>query len=102
MRGWRGYAIMVVGKSGERKVIVGPSTYLLEFDEDMQVFSLSKGNPKSDENLVRDVYLRVANNKVSDTIDVESKDFVSIQIKLSYRLNFVNDSSKWFTIRHIV
>jgi major vault protein len=43
---WAGYAIMVVGKSGERKVIVGPSTYLLEFDEDMQVFSLSKGNPK--------------------------------------------------------
>ena len=99
---WAGYAIMVVGKSGERKVIVGPSTYLLEFDEDMQVFSLSKGNPKSDENLVRDVYLRVANNKVSDTIDVESKDFVSIQIKLSYRLNFVNDSSKWFNVENYV
>ncbi len=99
---WAGYAIMVVGKSGERKVIVGPSTYLLEFDEDMQVFSLSKGNPKSDENLVRDVYLRVANNKVSDTIEVESKDFVSIQIKLSYRLNFVNDSSKWFNVENYV
>ena len=99
---WAGYAIMVVGKSGERKVIAGPSTYLLEFDEDLQVFSLSKGNPKSDENLVRDVYLRVANNKVSDTIDVESKDFVGIQIKLSYRLNFVNDSSKWFNVENYV
>ena len=93
---------MVVGKSGERKVIVGPSTYLLEFDEDMQVFSLSKGNPKTDENLIRDVYLRVANNKVSDTIEVESKDFVSIQIKLSYRLNFINDSSKWFNVENYV
>ena len=99
---WAGYAIMVVGKSGERKVIVGPSTYLLEFDEDMQVFSLSKGNPKTDENLIRDVYLRVANNKVSDTIEVESKDFVSIQIKLSYRLNFINDSSKWFNVENYV
>lgn len=99
---WAGYAIMVVGKSGERKVITGPQTYLLEYDEDLQVFSLSGGNPKTDVKLIRDVYLRVSNNKVSDTIDVETKDIVPLQIKLSYRLNFVDDSSRWFNVENYV
>jgi major vault protein len=99
---WTGYAIMVVGKFKERKVIVGPATYLLEFDEYLEVFSLSTGNPKSDSRLIKDVYLRILNNQVSDTIDVETKDFVNIQLKLSYRLNFVGDSSNWFNVENYV
>lgn len=93
---------MVVGKFKERKVIVGPATYLLEFDEYLEVFSLSTGNPKSDSRLIKDVYLRILNNQVSDTIDVETKDFVNIQLKLSYRLNFVGDSSNWFNVENYV
>lgn len=99
---WTGYAIMVVGKFKERKVIVGPATYLLEFDEYLEVFSLSTGNPKRDNNLIRDVYLRVLNNQVSDTIEVETKDFVNVHIKLSYRLNFTGDSSIWFNVENYV
>lgn len=99
---WTGYAIMVVSKSGERKVIVGPKTHLLEYDEDIQVFSLSCGNPKSDERLIQDVYLRVLNNKVSDTLSLETKDFVPIQISLSYRLNFIDDANTWFNVENYV
>ncbi|MDX1957075.1 MAG: hypothetical protein SFU98_00785 [Leptospiraceae bacterium] len=99
---WTGYAIMVVGKFKDRKVIVGPATYILEFDEYLEVFSLSTGNPKSDNNLLKDVYLRVLNNKVSDTFEVETKDLVKIQFKLSYRLNFTDDSNKWFNVENYV
>ncbi|MCB1191248.1 MAG: hypothetical protein H7A23_19210 [Leptospiraceae bacterium] len=99
---WTGYAIMVVGKTGERKVISGPRTYLLEYDEELQVFSLSCGNPKTDTKLFHDVYLRVLNNKVSDTLDVETKDFVTLELKVSYRLNFQDDSSKWFNVENYV
>ncbi|MCX7997643.1 MAG: hypothetical protein N3A69_01660 [Leptospiraceae bacterium] len=99
---WTGYAIMVVGKFKDRKVIVGPASYILEFDEYLEVFSLSTGNPKTDTKLIRDVYLRVLNNQVSDTIEVETKDFVNIQIKLSYRLNFIGDSSVWFNVENYV
>ncbi|MCB1180341.1 MAG: hypothetical protein KDK36_22365 [Leptospiraceae bacterium] len=99
---WTGYAIMVVGKFKDRKVIVGPATYLLEFDEYLEVISLSTGNPKNDNKLIKDVYLRILNNQVSDTIDVETNDFVNIQLKLSYRLNFINDSSAWFNVENYV
>jgi major vault protein len=99
---WTGYAIMIVSKAGDRKVIAGPKTYLLGYDEDLQVFSLSCGNPKTDVKIIKDVYLRVLNNKVSDTVDAETKDLVPIQIKLSYRLNFVDDSSKWFNVDNYV
>jgi major vault protein len=99
---WTGYAIMVVGKFKERKVVVGPASYILEFDEYLEVFSLSTSNPKSDTKLIKDVYLRVLNNQVSDTIEVESKDFVNVQIKLSYRLNFTGDSSTWFNVENYV
>ncbi|MEM7179798.1 MAG: SPFH domain-containing protein [Spirochaetota bacterium] len=99
---WTGYAIMIVSKSGERKVIVGPKTYLLEYDEEIQVFSLSCGNPKTDQKLIQDVYLRVLNNKVSDTLSLETKDFVPIQIKLSYRLNFIDDPNSWFNVENYV
>jgi len=83
-------------------VIAGPTTYLLGYDEDLQVFSLSCGNPKTDVKIIKDVYLRVLNNKVSDTVDAETKDLVPIQIKLSYRLNFIDDSSKWFNVDNYV
>jgi major vault protein len=99
---WTGYAVMVVGKFKDRKVIVGPASYILEFDEYLEVFSLSTGNPKTDTKLIKDVYLRVLNNQISDTVEVETKDFVNAQIKLSYRLNFVDDSSKWFNVENYV
>ncbi len=99
---WTGYAVMVVGKFKDRKVIVGPASYILEFDEYLEVFLLSTGNPKTDSKLIRDVYLRVLNNQVSDTIEVETQDFVNVQIKLSYRLNFIGDSSVWFNVENYV
>jgi major vault protein len=97
-----GYAVQVVSKTGERKVVVGPATYLLEYDEVLQAMDLSTGTPKTDESLERTVYLRVLYNKVSDVVEAETSDLVSIRVRLSYRVNFEGDPSYWFSVENYV
>jgi len=100
---WTGYAVQVVDKSGGRRVVVGPATILLEYDETLEVLELSTGKPKTTDNLKRDVYLRVDNNLVSDVVRVESKDLVGVEIKLSYRVNFLREhQDKWFSVENYV
>jgi major vault protein len=99
---WTGYAVQVVSKTGERKVVVGPSTYLLEYDEVLQPMDLSTGTPKSDERLDRTVYLRVLYNKVSDVVEAETADLVQVRVRLSYRLNFEGDPQRWFNVENYV
>mgnify|MGYP001552398568 CR=1 FL=1 len=97
-----GYAIKVVSKTGESRVIEGPQTVLLQYDELPEVIELSTGTPKSDYQLRKDVYLRVKANKVSDLIAAETGDFVSVRIPLSFRVDFEGDKSKWFDVENYV
>ena len=98
-----GYAVQVVDKAGNRRVVVGPATILLEYDESLAVLELSTGKPKNTDVLHRDVYLRVDNNIVSDIVRVETKDLVNVDIKLSYRVNFLRENSeKWFSVENYV
>ena len=99
---WTGYAVLVVSKTGERKVIVGPKTYLLEYDEILETIKLSKGKPKNDDQLLKTVYLRVLHNKVSDIISAETSDLCPVRIMVSYRVNFEGDSEKWFDVENYV
>ncbi|MCE1245068.1 MAG: hypothetical protein LWY06_00320 [Firmicutes bacterium] len=99
---WTGYAVLVVSKRGERKVITGPQTYLLEYDETLEAMELSTGTPKSDENLIKTVYLRVLNNKVSDIVEAETKDMCSVEVRISYRVNFEGEPEKWFNVENYV
>jgi major vault protein len=99
---WTGYAVQVVSKTGERKVVVGPSTYLLEYDEVLQPMDLSTGTPKSDSKLDRTVYLRVLYNKVSDIVEAETADLVQVRVRLSYRVNFEGDPQRWFNVENYV
>lgn len=100
---WTGYAINVISKNSERKIIAGPKTYLMEYDETLEVLELSTGKPKSNYNLLRTVYLRVENNKISDIISIQTKDFVNIDIKVSYCVDFVEEyKEKWFSIENYV
>lgn len=99
---WTGYAILVVSKTGERRVVRGPTTVLLDYDETLEVLSLSTGKPKNTDNLLRTVYLRVENNKVSDIVEVETQDHVKVQLKLSYLVNFEGEQMKWFSVENYV
>jgi major vault protein len=97
-----GYAVMVSSKSGQRRVEVGPKTVLLDYDEGLEVLSLSTGRPKTTDKLVETPYLRVENNQVSDTVQVETSDHVVVEIKLSYLVNFEGDPLRWFSVENYV
>lgn len=99
---WTGYAVLVVSKTGKRKVIEGPQSYLLEYDEELEGIELSTGTPKTAENSIKTVYLRVLYNKVSDEIMAESADYTQVKINLSYRVNFEGSSDKWFNVENYV
>ena len=100
---WTGYAINVVSKTGKREIVVGPVTRLLDYDETLESMSLSTGNPKTTNNLLHTSYLRVENNKISDTINAQTKDFVDVQIKVSYCVDFLEKyKDKWFNVENYV
>ena len=100
---WTGYAVNVVSKSGKREIIVGPATRLLNYDETLEAMELSTGNPKTTDHLLRTGYLRVENNKVSDTITAQTADFVDVKISVSYCVNFLEKyKEKWFSVENYV
>lgn len=101
---WTGYAVMIVSKENQdrRRIVQGPTSVLLEYDESLEVLELSTGKPKTTDNLLHTVYLRVLNNKVSDVFEVDTLDHVALSVYMSYRVNFEGDNSKWFNIENYV
>lgn len=99
---WTGYSMLLVRKNGDRRVVQGPGTFMLEYDEQPQVITLSRGKPKTMDKPLKTVYMLTNANKVSDIIDVETKDFCRLSIKLSYRVNFEGDTEKWFAVDNYV
>lgn len=100
---WTGYAVNVVSKNGTRKVVRGPQTILLNYDQTLEELQLSTGKPKTTDKVEHTVFLRYENNKVSDIISVETKDFVECSVKVSYCVNFdpaYMDS--WFSVDNYV
>lgn len=100
---WTGYAVNVVSKDGSRRVICGPQTILLDYDQTFEELELSTGKPKTTDNLIHTAFLRHENNKISDLINIETKDFVKATIKVSYCVNFDKDYiDKWFNVENYV
>ena len=100
---WTGYAVNVVSKTGKNEVIVGPAARLLKYDETLEAIELSTGTPKTTEQLLRTGYLKIENNKISDIIDAQTKDFVDIKVKVSYCVNFLEEyKDKWFSVENYV
>lgn len=100
---WTGYAVNVISKDGTREVVCGPKTVMLDYDQTLEELQLSTGKPKTTEHLIRTCFLRHENNKVSDMIDVETKDFVRCAVKVSYCVDFDKEyMDKWFNIDNYV
>ena len=100
---WTGYAVNVISKDGTRKIVRGPQTILLDYDQTLEVLELSTGRPKTTDNLIKTVYLRHENNKVSDIINVETKDFVKAAVKVSYCVDFDPAyQNKWFSVENYI
>lgn len=100
---WTGYAVNVISKDGKRKVVCGPQTILLDYDQTFEEFQISTGKPKSTDRVERTVFLRHENNKIADIIDLETKDFVRCSVKVSYCVDFEKSHiDKWFNVENYV
>lgn len=100
---WTGYAVNVVSKNGTRKVVRGPQTILLDYDQTLEELQLSTGKPKTTDKVEHTVFLRYENNKVSDIISVETKDFVECSVKVSYCVDFDPAyMDNWFSVDNYV
>lgn len=99
---WTGYAVQIINKTGQRRVVVGPGAVILGYDETLEVLEMSTGTPKSDDRSIRMVFLRVQNNKVSDLVEAETQDLVSVSIRLSYRVNFEGEPKQWFGVENYI
>ena len=100
---WTGYAVDVVSKSGKREVVCGPKTVILDYDQTLEELQLSSGKPKNTDNLVYTPFLRCENNKVSDIIVLETKDFVKCNVKVSYCVDFLPEhKDHWFSVDNYV
>ena len=103
VRVWAGYAVQVVDKAGARRVVQGPATVLLAWDETLEALSLSTGTPKSADDPLATVYLQVHGNQVSDEIDVVTSDLVEARVKVKYRVSFEGDDpARWFSVSDYV
>lgn len=103
---WPGYAVLVVGADGSRKVVEGPQVVLLEYHEKLGFMTLSTGKPKTTDKLMKTAYLCTLNNQVSDIVPFESADHVKGKVKISLRVNFESksdaDKLKWFGVDNYV
>ncbi len=94
-------AVMVTARD-RREVVIGPTTRVLAFDEELEVLTLSTGRPKSDDTLLPTCFLRIQGNKVSDQVTVKTADHVELDVSLSYRVSFTGDADAWFNVKDYV
>jgi major vault protein len=89
-------AALATSADGQR-VILGPCVDLLGYEETLTPILLSTGTPKSDQEPLRTCFLRVAGNRITDVIRVETLDFVAINVRVSLSVTFLPEQKdRWF------
>jgi len=100
---WTGYAVNVISSNGDRRVVVGPQSVLLNYDETLEVLSLSTGKPKTTDVLLQTAFLRCENNNIGDIISLETSDYIPVDVKVSYLVDFDKDYiDDWFKVENYV
>ncbi|HUH01420.1 MAG TPA: hypothetical protein VML75_05455 [Kofleriaceae bacterium] len=94
-------AVMVTALS-RREVVIGPQTRILDYDEELEVLTLSTGRPKRDDELLPTCFLQIQGNRVSDQVTVKTADHVELEVAVSYRVSFVGDAERWFNVKNYV
>lgn len=92
---WQNFAIQVKNAANKTRVIVGPRSTFLQYDEELVTFV----KPNGGESL--DVYLQIANNAWTFNIEGQTSDGVDVNIELTANVNFIGDASeKWWSIEN--
>lgn len=100
---YNNHAALFTRKNGSRRVVVGPRTVLLEYDERPVAIKFSTGDSKDNARTISSAFLRVLNNRVSDQMKVETQDGFFATLSMSYHLNFTgDDAERWFDVENYV
>ncbi|MCA9550976.1 MAG: hypothetical protein KC933_13160 [Myxococcales bacterium] len=98
-----GFAVQVVDKGEARRVVAGPRSVLLAYDETLEALALSTGTPKTDRAKKRTAFLRLAGNEVSDEVRVETRDMVQARLRVKHRVRFEGEADpSWFAVENYV
>ncbi len=90
-------AINITSRHG-RRVVIGPRTELLEFEERLTALTLSEGASKDGTTTVRTCFLRIRGGRTADAFEVESADFVRFRLRLQIAYEFGGDNERWFDV----
>ena len=91
------HAALIASRRG-RRVLVGPATELLDYDEQLTPLRLSKGPHKTGKEVRATCFLRVHGSRVRDRFEVESADRARIWIELGISGNFEGEPHTWFSV----
>ena len=91
------HAALVASRNG-RRVIVGPASELLGYDEQLTTLQLSKGPHKTGRDTVATCFLRIRDGRVRDRFELESSDLTRFTIDLGVTGHFAGDPERWFAV----
>lgn len=91
------HAAMVASRHG-RRIIVGPATELLGYDEQLTALNLSKGPQKTGRETVATCFLRIRDSRVRDRFELESSDLTRFVIELGIAGHFAGEPERWFAV----
>ena len=91
------HAAMVASRHG-RRVIVGPASELLGYDEQLATLSLSKGPHKTGRDTLATSCLRIRGSRVRDRFEVESADLTRFSVELGVGGHFEGEPESWFCV----
>ena len=91
------HAAMVASRHG-RRVVVGPASELLGYDEQLATLSLSKGPHKTGRETVATSFLRIRGSRVRDRFEVESADLTRFWVELGVGGHFEGEPETWFSV----
>lgn len=90
-------AILITSRHG-RRVVVGPRTELLQFEEQLTALHLSRGPSKNSQDRVTTCFLKVKGGRVADSFDIESSDYVRLKVRLGVAGHFGGEPENWFSV----
>lgn len=90
-------AVLITSRHG-RRVVIGPRTELLEYEEQLTPLHLSRGASKNSQDRVTTCFLKVKGGRVADSFEIESADYVRLKVRLGVAGHFAGEPENWFSV----
>ncbi len=91
------HAALVASRNG-RRVIVGPASELLGYEEQLTALELSKGPHKTGRETIATCFLRIRDGRVRDRFELESSDLTRFALELGITGHFAGEPERWFAV----